>query len=212
MEDFVNGRAGIVERNGTKLDRAQVFALPEMEYVSASHGTSRNNESDILCEIGHGCSMSVQDDKNTTSPVKGNELKHDVTSRHDAPAQSPPSLLGECLETGLFVSSDCCSICIEEFVHGERLRILPRCSHAFHTDCILPWLTERQGCCPLCKTPVLPDEYQRNRRSRRSNSDSSNSPRNRFRSILRPTSAQSTNDFDEGNRNIDEFQHDIEGS
>jgi hypothetical protein len=33
-----------------------------------------------------------------------------------------------------------------------------RCKHAFHKSCIHPWLTERQGCCPLCKTNVLPDE------------------------------------------------------
>jgi len=31
---------------------------------------------------------------------------------------------------------------------------MPKCRHAFHTECILPWLTERQGCCPLCKIPV----------------------------------------------------------
>jgi hypothetical protein len=48
-----------------------------------------------------------------------------------------------------------CSICIDEFEEGEKLRLLPRCGHAFHTECILPWLTERQGCCPLCKTSVL---------------------------------------------------------
>lgn len=48
-----------------------------------------------------------------------------------------------------------CSICIDEFEQGETLRLLPRCGHAFHTGCILPWLTERQGCCPLCKTSVL---------------------------------------------------------
>jgi hypothetical protein len=48
-----------------------------------------------------------------------------------------------------------CSICIDDFEAGERLRILPRCKHAFHTDCIMPWLTERQGSCPLCKTDVM---------------------------------------------------------
>lgn len=66
-----------------------------------------------------------------------------------------------------FVSSTTCSICIDEFVPGERLRLLPRCDHAFHTECILPWLTERQGCCPMCKVPVLPDELQRSRVRRR---------------------------------------------
>ena len=65
------------------------------------------------------------------------------------------------------VSSTTCSICIEEFVPGERVRVLPRCRHVFHTECILPWLTERQGCCPMCKEPVLPEELQR-RSQRRS--------------------------------------------
>eukprot|EP00934_Nitzschia_sp_Nitz4_P003206 Nitzschia sp. Nitz4//scaffold119_size111653//28316//29500//NITZ4_004183-RA/size111653-processed-gene-0.30-mRNA-1//-1//CDS//3329533815//3196//frame0 len=54
-------------------------------------------------------------------------------------------------------SCTACSICIEDFESGERVRILPRCRHGFHTDCVLPWLTERQGCCPLCKTVVLPE-------------------------------------------------------
>ena len=32
---FLNGVPGTVETNGTKLDRAQVFLLPEVEYVAA---------------------------------------------------------------------------------------------------------------------------------------------------------------------------------
>jgi len=50
-----------------------------------------------------------------------------------------------------------CSICLDEYESGERLRVLP-CRHMFHTDCIMPWLTERQGLCPLCKMEVLPGE------------------------------------------------------
>jgi hypothetical protein len=74
------------------------------------------------------------------------------------------------------------------------------------SECILPWLTERQGCCPLCKTPVLPDEYQRSRRSRSSNSEISNSPRNRIiRSLFRQTT-------DVGITLADELQHNLEDS
>jgi hypothetical protein len=51
-----------------------------------------------------------------------------------------------------------CSICIEDFVEGETLTLLPRCQHAFHKDCIMPWLTERSAMCPLCKTNVLDTE------------------------------------------------------
>jgi hypothetical protein len=54
-------------------------------------------------------------------------------------------------------SSTICSICIDDFEEGETLTLLPRCKHAFHKQCIQPWLLERQGCCPFCKTKVLPD-------------------------------------------------------
>mmetsp|Transcript_24522 Transcript_24522/g.58175 ORF Transcript_24522/g.58175 Transcript_24522/m.58175 type:complete len:803 (-) Transcript_24522:136-2544(-) len=64
--------------------------------------------------------------------------------------------------------STTCSICIDEFEEGEPVRLLPRCGHAYHTDCILPWLTERQGHCPLCKVSVLTPsqrrEHQQNHR------------------------------------------------
>lgn len=43
-----------------------------------------------------------------------------------------------------------CSICLEDFVAGDKLRMLP-CKHLYHHDCILPWLTERKTTCPLCK-------------------------------------------------------------
>lgn len=48
-----------------------------------------------------------------------------------------------------------CSICIDEFEDGEKIRLLPMCGHAFHTECILPWLTQRQGCRPYCRTAVV---------------------------------------------------------
>jgi len=59
-----------------------------------------------------------------------------------------------------FTTTTCttCSICIDEFEEGETIRLLPFCGHAFHTLCILPWLKDRQGCCPLCKTGVLDNE------------------------------------------------------
>jgi len=60
--------------------------------------------------------------------------------------------------TQLFTTCSMCSICIEDFEDGERIKVLPECKHGFHTDCIKPWLTERQGCCALCKTMVKPRE------------------------------------------------------
>jgi len=44
---------------------------------------------------------------------------------------------------------DCCSICLEDYVDGAMLKILP-CAHKFHNECIKAWL-HRNATCPLCK-------------------------------------------------------------
>ena len=53
-----------------------------------------------------------------------------------------------------YTSCTMCSICICEFEEGEELRLLPACGHMFHTECILPWLTEKKNACPLCQKNV----------------------------------------------------------
>ena len=48
-----------------------------------------------------------------------------------------------------------CSICLEEYANGQRLKILP-CQHCFHENCVVPWLERRSVECPLCKQHALP--------------------------------------------------------
>ena len=80
-----------------------------------------------------------------------------ATSVRQATPIAPSRILS--LSKNHIVTKSCttCSICIDDFEEGEKLRLLPRCGHLFHTDCILPWLTERKACCPLCKRGVLND-------------------------------------------------------
>lgn len=47
-----------------------------------------------------------------------------------------------------------CSVCLSEFEDGDGLRLLPKCSHAFHVACIDTWLRSHTNC-PLCRAPVL---------------------------------------------------------
>lgn len=47
-----------------------------------------------------------------------------------------------------------CSICLEDYVEGEELRLLPKCLHLFHHECIVQWLTFQKNVCPLCSVVV----------------------------------------------------------
>lgn len=58
-------------------------------------------------------------------------------------------------EEGL-VDGTVCSVCLGEFEQEESLRLLPKCSHAFHTPCIDTWLRSHKNC-PLCRAPVVLD-------------------------------------------------------
>ncbi|XP_075482000.1 uncharacterized protein LOC142522464 [Primulina tabacum] len=49
--------------------------------------------------------------------------------------------------------SDHCPVCLNEFQENESLRLLPKCSHAFHMPCIDTWLRSHKNC-PVCRSPV----------------------------------------------------------
>lgn len=50
-----------------------------------------------------------------------------------------------------------CSICTEDFVKGEDVRVLP-CDHKYHPECIDPWLLNVSGTCPLCRIELQPSK------------------------------------------------------
>jgi len=53
---------------------------------------------------------------------------------------------------GALGASDC-TVCLGEFQDGELLRLLPKCAHAFHVQCIDTWLRAHVSC-PLCRASV----------------------------------------------------------
>ncbi|KAL6844854.1 hypothetical protein ACP4OV_025513 [Aristida adscensionis] len=49
-----------------------------------------------------------------------------------------------------------CAVCLSEFDDDETLRLLPKCSHVFHADCIDTWLASHVTC-PVCRADLVPD-------------------------------------------------------
>ncbi|KAK8687318.1 hypothetical protein V6N13_086143 [Hibiscus sabdariffa] len=83
-------------------------------------------------------------------------------SSDDNPTEPRPSIDGELKHIPVLVygestilETDKCAICLEEYVHGERVRELPRCKHMFHKKCIEEWLEVPSLHCPICRDGVL---------------------------------------------------------
>ncbi|KAJ4830754.1 hypothetical protein Tsubulata_020787 [Turnera subulata] len=52
-----------------------------------------------------------------------------------------------------------CAVCISRFEDSEILRLLPKCRHAFHTNCIDQWL-QHHSSCPLCRYKFDPKDLK----------------------------------------------------
>lgn len=50
-----------------------------------------------------------------------------------------------------------CAVCLNRFEQAELLRLLPKCKHGFHADCVDVWL-EAHSTCPLCRVRVSPED------------------------------------------------------
>ncbi|XP_071711111.1 RING-H2 finger protein ATL60-like [Rutidosis leptorrhynchoides] len=46
-----------------------------------------------------------------------------------------------------------CTVCLSELVEGAKARILPKCNHGFHVECIDMWFYSHSTC-PICRNPV----------------------------------------------------------
>ncbi|RWR94803.1 RING-H2 finger protein ATL57-like protein [Cinnamomum micranthum f. kanehirae] len=47
-----------------------------------------------------------------------------------------------------------CAICLSEFEEKDRVKIIPRCGHVYHPECIDHWLSSHDSC-PLCRSTQL---------------------------------------------------------
>ncbi|XP_021720371.1 RING-H2 finger protein ATL60-like [Chenopodium quinoa] len=47
-----------------------------------------------------------------------------------------------------------CAVCLSEVSEGEKARLLPKCNHGFHVECIDMWF-HSHSTCPLCRDPVI---------------------------------------------------------
>ncbi|XP_020581001.1 E3 ubiquitin-protein ligase ATL6-like [Phalaenopsis equestris] len=52
-----------------------------------------------------------------------------------------------------------CAICLNEFEEEDTIRLLPKCDHVFHQECIDAWLATHVTC-PVCRTNYAVDSTE----------------------------------------------------
>ncbi|GAX80197.1 hypothetical protein CEUSTIGMA_g7635.t1 [Chlamydomonas eustigma] len=123
----------------------------QMEWTESQHSGSsrlltllRHSHSSIVCseissESNRLASLLV------TTPLSLEDGAASITAQLEM--EDEPSLARRQEHGGEL--SDVCAVCLNDFVEGEELRLLP-CFHAFHTACVDPWLG-LHGSCPVCR-------------------------------------------------------------
>lgn len=100
-------------------------------------------------------------DKMETELEAGNRDVKDFNVTNENAMEKPEILVptSKALEQGNYpikAENLGCSICTEDFLIGEDLRVLP-CHHQYHPACIDPWLLNVSGTCPLCRYDLRPN-------------------------------------------------------
>lgn len=113
-------------------------------------GTSQTSkaESRRKFEDDEAHNMNSEDVTTEQSTVKFTEEPKNSTIR-----QPRETYVLEEMEQNSNDTTLTCSVCTEDFVENETVRILP-CGHIYHRRCIDPWLLRFGGNCPLCRQPL----------------------------------------------------------
>jgi len=74
--------------------------------------------------------------------------------RHRLPKSSLKKIPIKKFTAGMEAEHETCCICLDDYVVGDKLRVLP-CGHAYHVKCIDPWLLKNKRVCPQCRKKVF---------------------------------------------------------
>merc|ERR1719219_3085222 len=74
--------------------------------------------------------------------------------RHRLPKSSLKKIPTKKFQAGDKELYETCCICLEDYLVGDKLRVLP-CDHAYHIKCIDPWLLKNKRVCPQCRKKVF---------------------------------------------------------
>lgn len=98
----------------------------------------------VRCALSCGRRLAFETPEEAASRLAATGLKKKALNRIPVAVYGPEAN----------VKATDCTICLGEFADGEKVRVLPECSHGFHVGCIDTWLSEHSSC-PTCRHSLL---------------------------------------------------------
>ncbi|MCJ1386151.1 hypothetical protein MMC17_009277 [Xylographa soralifera] len=153
------GRARQTRAKG--IARAMLEALPIVKFGEQDSEENKNVPSERDVELGQTANHEAAIPATALGEERDNPESETVKKEEEAEmggdAVKTEEVQGhtggsgeENPESGLT-----CSVCTDEFIKGQNVRVLP-CNHKFHPECIDPWLLNVSGTCPLCRVDLRP--------------------------------------------------------
>ncbi|CAK9862247.1 unnamed protein product [Sphagnum jensenii] len=138
-------------RNHTSIVRGRGAHSASFPWRTRRRRRRRRGQMNFLRGRGRGEGYNQDDDSNNFPPYLLDGFGLDKTA-----LELLPTFVYTAAEMKSTVLLEC-AVCLEEFEEKERGRLLPRCNHCFHLDCIDMWFLSHSTC-PLCRTSVKFDE------------------------------------------------------
>ncbi|XP_061365744.1 E3 ubiquitin-protein ligase RING1-like [Gastrolobium bilobum] len=134
-----------------------VMFLCTLSIIQRSYYSRRHNQRNtpILFDVNGDSPVSDDDDDDNEGQVINHPIWFIRTVGLNQSVIDSVTVFKYRKEEGLIDGTEC-SVCLGEFQQEESLRLLPKCSHAFHIPCIDTWLRSHKNC-PLCRAPVVHD-------------------------------------------------------
>ncbi|CAK9156598.1 unnamed protein product [Ilex paraguariensis] len=129
------------------------FFLPTLlVHVLSLLGFIRKRISKLFATLGLGDFLEP-DTAITTQPEC-------ASGRHSVSAVLIRELLPIVKFSDLIDPPESCAVCLCEFDGSDEIRRLTNCRHIFHQSCLDRWMDRDQKTCPLCRTPLIPEDMQ----------------------------------------------------
>lgn len=113
--------------------------------MTGQDGNDANDAPDSINQTstGDNTAHGGLNERSAAEPVRDNDTANATPAT--TTTETKPS---DADSTSPHAGSLGCSICTDDFVKGQDIRVLP-CSHKFHPECVDPWLVNVSGTCPL---------------------------------------------------------------